>query len=209
MKILFQGDSVTDAGRDRSQSSDMGFGYPKYASAMLEDAFPDIDFAFTNLGISGNRTEDLVARMQSDFIEIQPDIVSIMIGINDVWHHYAFTNIYTSNEAFENNYVTLLEEIKQKTDAKIMIIQPFLISVPDKTELEAELAEKQEIVARLAEKYADVYLPMHDIFLADDAEDKTVYAADGVHPTEDGACLIAQKYLEAISPLVEVLADVK
>ena len=90
-----------------------------------------------------------------------------------------------------------------------MIIQPFLISVPDKTELEAELAEKQEIVARLAEKYADVYLPMHDIFLADDAEDKTVYAADGVHPTEDGACLIAQKYLEAISPLVEVLADVK
>ena len=209
MKILFQGDSVTDAGRDRSNSSDMGFGYPKYASAMLEDAFPDIDFAFTNLGISGNRTEDLVARMQSDFIEIQPDIVSIMIGINDVWHHYAFTNIYTSNEAFENNYVTLLEEIKQKTDAKIMIIQPFLISVPDKTELEAELAEKQEIVARLAEKYADVYLPMHDIFLADDAEDKTVYAADGVHPTEDGACLIAQKYLEAISPLVEVLADVK
>ena len=209
MKILFQGDSVTEAGRDRSQSSDMGFGYPKYASAMLEDAFPDIDFAFTNLGISGNRTEDLVARMQSDFIEIQPDIVSIMIGINDVWHHYAFTNIYTSNEAFENNYVTLLEEIKQKTDAKIMIIQPFLISVPDKTELEAELAEKQEIVARLAEKYADVYLPMHDIFLADDAEDKTVYAADGVHPTEDGACLIAQKYLEAISPLVEVLADVK
>ena len=209
MKILFQGDSVTDAGRDRSQSSDMGFGYPKYASAMLEDAFPDIDFAFTNLGISGNRTADLVERMQSDFIEIQPDIVSIMIGINDVWHHYAFTNIYTSNEAFENNYVTLLEEIKQKTDAKIMIIQPFLISVPDKTELEAELAEKQEIVARLAEKYADVYLPMHDIFLADDAEDKTVYAADGVHPTEDGACLIAQKYLEAISPLVEVLADVK
>ena len=205
MKILFQGDSVTDAGRDRSHSSDMGFGYPKYASAMLEDAFPDIDFAFTNLGISGNRTEDLVARMQSDFIEIQPDIVSIMIGINDVWHHYAFTNIYTSNEAFENNYVTLLEEIKQKTDAKIMIIQPFLISVPDKTELEAELAEKQEIVARLAEKYADVYLPMHDIFLADDAEDKTVYAADGVHPTEDGACLIAQKYLEAVSPLIEEL----
>ena len=206
---MFQGDSVTDAGRDRSNSSDMGFGYPKYASAMIEDAFPDIDFAFVNLGISGNRTADLVERMQSDFIEIQPDIVSIMIGINDVWHHYAFTNIYTSNEAFENNYVTLLEEIKQKTDAKIMIIQPFLISVPDKTELEAELAEKQEIVARLAEKYADVYLPMHDIFLADDAEDKTVYAADGVHPTEDGACLIAQKYLEAISPLVEVLADVK
>ena len=205
MKILFQGDSVTDAGRDRSQSSDMGFGYPKYASAMLEDAFPDIDFAFVNLGISGNRTEDLVARMQSDFIEIQPDIVSIMIGINDVWHHYAFSCTYTSGEAFEQNYTTLLEEIKQKTNAKIMIIQPFLIDVPDKQTLKAELAEKQAIVKSLADKYADVYLPMHEIFQADKAQDKTVYAADGVHPTEDGACLIAQKYLEAVSPLIEVL----
>lgn len=205
MKILFQGDSVTDAGRDRSQSSDMGFGYPKYASAMMEDAFPDIDFAFVNLGISGNRTEDLVARMQSDFIEIQPDIVSIMIGINDVWHHYAFSGIYTSNEAFEQNYTTLLEEIKQKTNAKIMIIQPFLMDVPDKQMLKAELVEKQAIVKALADKYADVYLPMHEIFQADKAQDKTVYAADGVHPTEDGACLIAQKYLEAVSPLIEAL----
>ena len=205
MKILFQGDSVTDAGRDRSQSSDMGFGYPKYASAMMEDAFPDIDFAFVNLGISGNRTEDLVARMQSDFIEIQPDIVSIMIGINDVWHHYAFSGIYTSNEAFEQNYTTLLEEIKQKTNAKIMIIQPFLMDVPDKQMLKAELVEKQAIVKALADKYADVYLPMHEIFQSDKARDKTVYAADGVHPTEDGACLIAQKYLEAVSPLIEAL----
>ena len=207
MKILFQGDSVTDAGRDRSQSSDMGFGYPKYASAMIEDAFSDIDFAFTNLGISGNRTEDLVARMQSDFIEIQPDIVSIMIGINDVWHHYAFSYTYTSNESFEQNYTTLLEEIKQKTAAKIMIIQPFLIDVPDKQELKAELAEKQAIVKALADKYADAYLPMHEIFLADEAEDKTVYAPDGVHPNEDGACLIAQKYLEAVTPLIEELAQ--
>ena len=129
-----------------------------------------------------------------------------MIGINDVWHHYAFSGIYTSNEAFERNYTTLLEEIKQKTDAKIMIIQPFLIDVPDKQALKAELVEKQAIVKALAERYADVYLPMHEIFQADEAEDKTVYAADGVHPTEDGACLIAQKYLEAITPLIEELA---
>ena len=208
MKILFQGDSVTDGDRDRSQSSDMGFGYPKYASAMLEDAFPDIDFEFVNLGISGNRTADLVERMQSDFIEIQPDIVSIMIGINDVWHHYAFTNIYTSNEEFEQNYTTVLENIKQHTAAKIMIIQPFLLDVPDKHELWDELMEKQEIVKKLAAKYADAYLPMHEILHADEAEDKTVYAADGVHPTEDGACLIAQKYLEAITPLVEELAEI-
>lgn len=205
---MFQGDSVTDAGRDRSQSSDMGFGYPKYASAMLEDAFPDIDFEFVNLGISGNRTSHLVERMQSDFIEIQPDIVSVMIGINDVWHHYAHDLVFTSDEQFEQNMVTLLENIKNNTEAKIMLIQPFLMDVPDKQELKAELADKQAIIKRLADKYADAYLPMHEIFEADEAEDKTVYAADGVHPTEDGACLVAQKYLEAISPLVEELAQV-
>ena len=88
-----------------------------------------------------------------------------------------------------------------------MIIQPFLIDVPDKQQLKSELAEKQAIVKKLADKYADAYLPMHEIFLADEAEDKTVYAADGVHPTEDGACLIAQKYLETVTPLVEELAE--
>ena len=208
MKILFQGDSVTDGSRDRSNPADMGLGYPRYASAMIEDAFPDIDFDFVNLGISGNRTADLVERMQSDFIEIQPDIVSVMIGINDVWHHFAFSYTYTSNEEFEQNYTTVLENLKQNTAAKIMIIQPFLLDVPEKQELWPELLEKQEIVKKLADEYADVYLPMHEILHADPAEDKTVYAADGVHPTEDGACLIAQKYLEAITPLVEELAEI-
>jgi lysophospholipase L1-like esterase len=207
MKILFQGDSVTDGDRDRTNPANMGFGYPKYASAMIEDAFPDIDFEFVNLGISGNRTSHLVERMQSDFIEIQPDIVSLMIGINDVWHHYAHDLVYTSNEQFEQNLITLLENVKSNTAAKIMIIQPFLFDVPDKQELKGELVEKQAIIKAIADRYADAYLPLHDIFMADEAEDKTVYAADGVHPTEDGACLIAQKYLEAITPIVEELAQ--
>ena len=95
MKILFQGDSVTDAGRDRSDPHDMGNGYPRYASAMIQDSFPDTEFEFFNLGISGNRTEHLVERLEADFMEIQPDIVSILIGVNDVWHHYAFEYVET------------------------------------------------------------------------------------------------------------------
>jgi lysophospholipase L1-like esterase len=84
MKVLFQGDSITDAGRDRSNIRDMGPGYPKFASAMITDAFPDIDFEFFNIGISGNRTEHLVARLQKDFLDIQPDLVILMIGVNGV-----------------------------------------------------------------------------------------------------------------------------
>ena len=75
MKILFQGDSVTDACRDRSNPHDLGEGYPKYAAAMMQDAFPQVDFEFIDLGIGGNRTEHLVQRLESDFVDIQPDIV--------------------------------------------------------------------------------------------------------------------------------------
>ena len=89
MKILFQGDSITDAGRNRDDIHDLGHGYPLYAAKYLKERYPEIDFEFVDLGISGNQTKDLVERLQADFIDIQPDIVSIMIGVNDTWHHAA------------------------------------------------------------------------------------------------------------------------
>ena len=207
MKILFQGDSVTDAGRDRSNPNDMGEGYPKYASAMIQDSFPDTEFEFVNLGISGNRTEHLVARLQSDFIEIQPDILSIMIGVNDVWHHHAFEMIETTDEYFEANLRKILSEIREKTAAKLLLIQPILLDVADKAHMRPELERKQAILARLAKEYADAYLPMDEIFHAETEEEPTYYAADGVHPTPDGACYIGEAYLRAVTPLIELLVE--
>ena len=208
MKILFQGDSVTDAGRDRSNPADMGEGYPKFASAMIQDSYPDIDFEFVDLGISGNRTEHLVARLESDFIEIQPDIGSIMIGINDVWHHYAFEFVETTDEQFENNYRTILDAIKSRTNARILMIQPFLLETvdPAKQELCEELARKQQIIRRLAEEYADVYLPLDEVLHTEAEEASSYYSADGVHPTPNGACYIGEAYLRAIAPLIELLS---
>ena len=89
VKLLFQGDSITDAGRNYGDFHDLGNGYPKYAAEYIKEKYSDIDFEFIDLGISGNQTKDLVERLQKDFIDIQPDIVSILIGINDVWHHAA------------------------------------------------------------------------------------------------------------------------
>lgn len=208
MKILFQGDSVTDAGRDRSDPHDMGNGYPRYASAMIQDSFPDTEFEFVNLGISGNRTEHLVERMEADFIEIQPDIVSILIGVNDVWHHYAFEYVETTDEQFESNYRTLLEGLKSRTTARILMIQPFLLETvdPAKQELCEELARKQAIVKRLADEYADAYLPLDEVLHSMTEEEPAYYAADGVHPTPDGACCIGEAYLGAIAPLIELLS---
>lgn len=207
MKILFQGDSVTDAGRDRSDPHDMGNGYPRFASAMMQDSFSDKEFEFVNLGISGNRTEHLVERLEADFIEIQPDVVSILIGVNDVWHHYSH-GIETTDEQFEKNYRAVLDALKTRTSARILMIQPFLLETvdPAKQAYTEELARKQAIVKQLADEYADAYLPLDEILHTETEEEPAYYAADGVHPTPDGACYIGEAYLGAIAPLIELLS---
>lgn len=206
MKILFQGDSITDAGRDRSNCNDMGDGYPKYASAMLTDSYPDIDFEFINLGISGDRTENLLARLEDDFISINPDIVSILVGVNDVWHRHILPPIETSYEQTEANYRAILTAIKEKTNAKILMIQPFLVGFDW---LRPELEEVKKIVDRLADEFADSYLRMDEVLQHDERwlENKCYYSDDGVHPNDNGACFIGEKYLGGIAMLIEENKD--
>ncbi len=206
MKILFQGDSVTDAGRDRSNPHDLGEGYPHYAAAMIQDSFPDMEFEFINQGIGGDRTESVLARLDTDTIDFQPDIVSLLIGINDVWHRLA--GIETNDEAFERNLTAILEDIKARTKAKILMIQPFLLDVPELRVIRAELDSKQAIFRRLADKYADAYLALDELFVQENAE-PAIYAPDGVHPSPDGACFIGEHYLKAVTPLIEAVAAEK
>ena len=103
MKILFQGDSITDAARDRTNPNNLGIGYPKYAAAYIQARHPDMEFTFYNLGLSGNRAENLRERWQADCIAYDPDLVSIMVGVNDTWHRAAEEN-WMSNEYFEECY---------------------------------------------------------------------------------------------------------
>lgn len=203
IKLLFQGDSITDAHRDRSDIHNLGEGYPKYAAALLKEKYPDIDFEFIDLGISGNQTKDLLKRLQSDFIDINPDIVSILIGVNDVWH-YAEGKKWLDNEVFEQNYRTVLETIKTQTRAKIMMLEPFLIPVPDKQFFREDLAPKIEIIRKLSREYADAYLPTDGLLQAAFIGDTpTSFCADGVHPTAKGAEFIGKLYVDYISKLIE------
>lgn len=203
MKILFQGDSITDAHRDRSDYHDLGEGYPKYAAPIIREKYPDIDFEFIDLGISGNETSDLVNRLQTDFIDINPDIVSILVGVNDVWHH-AEGKKWRTNEEFENDYRTVLSAIREKTNAKIMMIEPFLIPGTEKEFFREDLDFKIDSVRKLAREFADVYLPT-DGLLASEFIGKipTDFAADGVHPTPYGAEFIGKLYAEYISKLID------
>ena len=205
MKVLFQGDSVTDAGRDRGDCHDMGNGYPKFASAMLTDAYGDVDFEFVNLGISGNRTSDLLARLSSDLVDIQPDLIVLMIGVNDVWHSQGYAKEITPEDT-ERNLRGILTAIREKTSAKLLMIEPFMLYGSDKAFMFPAMDECIRIERRLAHELADAYLPMHALFAAATVQQPyTAFSPDGVHPNADGACLIAQHLLHALEPIMQSL----
>lgn len=202
IRLLFQGDSITDAGRSYEDPHLLGEGYVKYAAQYLRQAYPQVEFEFINLGISGNQTKDLVARLDKDFVQIQPDIVSIMIGINDVWHH-AEDRSWIPDEVFEQRYRTVLDAVRQM-GAKLMIIEPFLIPAEDKLFFREDLYKKIEIVRKLAREYADVFMPTDGLLCAAFIGDNPLtFAADGVHPTAKGAEFIGRLYAQYLAPVID------
>ena len=205
IKLLFQGDSITDAGRDRRNFRDLGNGYPKYAAAFLKEQNPDIEFDFIDLGISGNRTSDLFDRVVPDFIEIEPNIISILIGINDAWHRHEWSHIATTDEQIEVNYRTILKLIKEKTNAKIVILAPFYLDAEENAYLREDLKTIHPIVKELADKYADVYVPLDEYFAEalKKQPEALYYSKDGVHPNENGSEFIGRIYAEALKPLLK------
>lgn len=201
MKILFQGDSITDCGRDRADIHNLGDGYPKFAAELIKKAHPETEFEFINLGISGNQTKDLVERLQSDFIDINPDLVSIHIGINDTWHRAAERN-WLGHDVFEAQYRKVLTEIKEKTNAKILIIEQFLLPVEDKLFFREDLNPKIDITRKLAREFADFFIPL-DGLMAQACVSKGAdhWSGDGVHPNDNGAKFIADLYAEAFEKI--------
>ena len=207
MRILFQGDSITDAGRDYSDYHELGQGYPKYAAELIRDRFDDPKngtIEFINLGISGNRTRDLRGRWQKDCIDLQPDIASIMIGINDTWRAFD-SNDPTPVEAFEDNYRYLLGEIKAHTNAKILLLEPYVLpDVPAKDAWRADLDPKIQAVRRLARGFADAYIPTDGLLAAACVQQEpSHWSGDGVHPNENGSRFIAAYYANAVAALIE------
>ncbi len=202
MRILFQGDSITDAGRDRSDMHNLGPGYPHYAAEYIRFRYPDEDYEFINLGISGDRTEDLVARLQSEFIDINPDVVSIHIGVNDTWHR-AGDKSWMSDEEFEKNYRTVLQAIKDKTHAKIIMIEQYLLPDDEKDFMREDLNGKIDVTRKLAREYADVYIPLDGIFAkACVYKPSRHWSDDGVHPNKNGAEFIGGVYADAFAELI-------
>ena len=205
--LVFQGDSITDAGRDKRNYHHMGNGYPKYASELLMGSCSDVSFAFINQGISGNRTSQLFDRFYTDALAFEPDVISILIGINDIWHRYGGGRVATTDLQIETNYRAILERIRRESKAKIVMLSPYLLDCDDKDAMREDLKTVLPIVRRLAEEFADVYIPLDEHFaeaLKTQPEPK-YYSPDGVHPNANGAAFIGKLYAEAVKPLVDSL----
>lgn len=208
--ILFQGDSITDVGRNRENELSFGEGYPLMTVGALSCKYPE-EYRFVNKGISGNRVVDLYARWKQDCLNIKPDYISILIGVNDVWHDLGCTNEPNGVEAdkYEKVYDMLLEETLRKLPGvKIMLMEPYLLHGPatdDKWDVfSSEVALRREAANRLAEKYGLPILPLQSIL--DEALKKapaSYWSADGVHPTKAGHKIISDAWIDMFEKLLK------
>jgi lysophospholipase L1-like esterase len=199
MTILFQGDSITDCDRNRDELYDLGYGYPKYAAQYLCEKYPDYKLTFINKGISGDRSKDLVARWQEECIDIKPDFVSILIGINDTWRKYD-SNDETTAEEYEKNFRYILNETKSKLGVPMMILSPFVLEVtPDRNDWREDLNPKIAIAKKLAKEFDCIFIPLDDILHEESKKiDMKLLSEDGVHPAEEGKKVIAKAYCNAL-----------
>ncbi|MBQ3589789.1 MAG: SGNH/GDSL hydrolase family protein [Clostridia bacterium] len=206
MRILFQGDSITDAGRSRDDNSILGRGYPLLVEAALGLEAPN-EHEFLNRGISGNRIVDVYARIKSDIINLKPDVMSILIGVNDVWHELGESPNGVSAEKFFKIYSMLIEEVKEALpNIKIMIMEPFVLEACSTTEhwefFSTEVAKRASMARKIAEKYNLPFIKLQEGF--DDLAKKapnSYWLGDGVHPTPKGHEFIKNQWLKAFKEL--------
>lgn len=199
-RILFQGDSVTDCGRIRSDSNSLGNGYPSLIAARLWALYPELKLTFFNRGVSGDRVYDLESRWERDCLRLRPDWVSILIGINDTWRRYD-SGIISPIEEFAASYRRILNMTVERTGARLILCDPFVLPYPeDRLAWREDLNPRIDAVRELARQFSAIYVPLDGIFAAACLRQQpSFWAPDGVHPSLAGHGLIAEAWLEAVS----------
>ncbi|MFE9201389.1 SGNH/GDSL hydrolase family protein [Micromonospora sp. NPDC007230] len=197
-RVLFIGDSITDAGRDRSCGEDLGTGYAMMAAAWFTARHPGHRVSFRNRGISGDRVRDLRVRWETDCLALAPQVVSVLIGVNDTWRRYDRDDPTTADE-FARDYRHILQETR-RLGARIILVEPFVVPLDDAQRTWREdLDPKVDVVRHLAAEFDATLVAVDELFQAADVDDR-VWTRDGVHPTPFGHALIAQAWLRAVTP---------
>jgi len=199
VKILFFGDSITDMGRCRdSDNVHLGTGYVFYTAGDIKREDPSVEII--NRGISGNRIVDLYARIKCDVWNLKPDVLSILIGINDIWHEIGSGNGVELERFIKVYDMLIADTLKVLPNVKIILCEPFVlkgVATEESYERFLEVKEYAKAIKSLAEKYSLEFLPLQEKF--DKAAEKTCasdYLYDGVHPGVAGARLIADEWIK-------------
>ncbi len=206
MTILFQGDSITDARRQNRQApspneqASMGNGYASMAASALLASRPELNLSIYNRGISGNKVHQLDARWQKECIDYQPDVLSILIGVNDIWH--GLNGKYDGTvKTYENDYRALLQRTRKALpNVQLVICEPFVLKCGAVNEKWFPEFDHYRAAARkVAEENASVFVPFQTMFdQAINFAPPQHWAGDGVHPSPYGASLMADFWLQAV-----------
>jgi len=199
-KLLFIGDSITDAGR-ASDPEGLGFGYVRIVRDVLLARDPANAPVVINRGVNGQMITDLQARWQADVLDASPDVISIYVGINDVVNELLMggSNLHRYGEVYQAILAGTRQALPQ---AAIVLCEPSVLWLPGYPDGNARLAPYVEVVHVMAEAYDAIgVVKLHDTFgRAREARADVAWLIDGVHPTSTGHMLIAQRWLAATGP---------
>lgn len=202
-KFLFQGDSITDAGRRRDKKGGESYGYPTFVAGILGEKYPQA-FDFYNMGVSGDRSVDMLARVKRDVIAINPDVLTVLIGVNDVWHELQNDRNGIDADTYYTYYDMFLTQIEAMCpQTKIFILEPFILKACATEEnwnvFRREVEMRAEKAKALAEKHSLTFIPLQEMF--DKLTEKAPashWLQDGVHPAPAGHYIIAETIIEAV-----------
>ena len=205
--VLFQGDSITDCGRPTDDSDwHLGLGYAQLIQAMFGLRHPTLNVRFVNRGIGGDRVPSLQARWQADCLDIKPDWVSILIGINDACAIAGDDLPGYDVDGYEAGYRDILTQTRDTTDARFIILEPFLLHTEHPYDhvspigtIREQLDPVIQIARKLSEEFDAVYVPFDEMFqAASEIAAPAHWAPDAIHPAPAGHALMAEAWLKAV-----------
>ncbi len=205
-KLVMIGDSITDCGRARpygeGKGDSLGNGYVSQVNALLDATYPSVDIRIVNMGISGNTVRELGERWQTDALDLQPDWLSVMIGINDIMRHFNrrhMKEVHISIEEYEGTLDELVGSAKASGIGQVILMTPFVVESCKTDVLRRMVDDYGKAVERVSQRRGTLFADTQAAF---DRYLERHYslelAADRVHPTQTGHMLIAREWLKAI-----------
>jgi lysophospholipase L1-like esterase len=206
MKILFQGDSITDAFRKPEEINtayQLGNGYVFLIAARLSARFPQKNWEFINRGVSGNKILDLKKRWENDALDLRPDVLTLLIGVNDTLAAMQGPSSLTDDE-FSSAYRMILHETRKHfPKINFILMEPFLLEVGDVQKSWCDhLRPRQRMIQEIAKETMSTFIPTQDLFNnASRLREPAFWSYDGIHPTHAGFQLLADAWIDAFESM--------